>query len=167
MSASFFSNNLKILRKYNKLSQDKLAQELNVGRNKIASYEGRSIEPKLGLLVDMSRYFQITIEDLITRDLSEENIEKCIERYYHLNYHEEADEHSESSTLHVPVEMIEALRQKNDEVSRIADGFESFIKIEKEEGGENMNYGQAHSILKVLRHLLSYEKMFISGSLQK
>ena len=66
---SFFSKNFKYLRKQKNISQTELADSLSISRSKIASYEGRGVEPKLQLLVDIGRFFDVSIEDLIGKDI--------------------------------------------------------------------------------------------------
>ncbi len=65
-----FSKNLLWLRKQKKLSQTKLAEQVNLTRNIIASYETGKAEPnmeKLGRLVD---FFGVDFGQLIQADLS-------------------------------------------------------------------------------------------------
>lgn len=67
----FFNENLKYLRKSRRLSQENLAKELGISRNMIASYESRSIEPKLSLLINIADYFSVSVDNLVVTLLSE------------------------------------------------------------------------------------------------
>lgn len=57
---------LKNARKLKKLSQQKVAMDLNISREALSHYETGKREPSLALLVQMSEYFNVSINYLIT-----------------------------------------------------------------------------------------------------
>ena len=57
---------LKNIRKQKKLNQQKVALDLNISRESLSYYENGKREPSLSLLVDMSKYFNVSIDYLIT-----------------------------------------------------------------------------------------------------
>ncbi len=57
---------LKEIRKKQKLNQQKVAIDLNISRESLSYYENGKREPSLQLLVDMSKYFNVSINYLIT-----------------------------------------------------------------------------------------------------
>lgn len=57
---------LKEIRKKRGLNQQKVAIDLNISREAFSYYENGKREPSLKLLLDMSRYFKVSIEYLIT-----------------------------------------------------------------------------------------------------
>lgn len=57
---------LKNIRKSRNLNQQKVAMDLNISREALSYYENGKREPSLSLLVDMSRYFNVSINYLIT-----------------------------------------------------------------------------------------------------
>ncbi len=57
---------LKEIRKKKKLSQQRVALELNVSRESLSYYENGKREPSLALLIEMSKYFNCSIDYLIT-----------------------------------------------------------------------------------------------------
>ncbi len=57
---------LKEIRKKRGLNQQKVAIDLNISREALSYYENGKREPSLKLLLDMSRYFKVSIEYLIT-----------------------------------------------------------------------------------------------------
>lgn len=65
----YFSKNLKYLRKKNKLSQNKLAKNLNVNQTTIARWEDEGREPTISSAFKIAKYFEISIDDLISADL--------------------------------------------------------------------------------------------------
>lgn len=65
----FISKNIKYLRDKEWLSQSKFAELFKLNRGNIASYEAGS-EPALSIIISIASYFNITVDDLITSDLS-------------------------------------------------------------------------------------------------
>ena len=57
---------LRKIRKLRKLNQQKVAIELNISREALSHYENGKREPSLDMLVKMSRYFNVSIDYLIT-----------------------------------------------------------------------------------------------------
>ena len=57
---------LKKIRKLKKLTQQKVALDLNVSRECLSYYENGKRQPSLELLVLMSNYFNVSIDYLIT-----------------------------------------------------------------------------------------------------
>ena len=57
---------LKNIRKQRKLNQQTVALDLNISREALSYYENGKREPSLGLLVQMSNYFNVSINYLIT-----------------------------------------------------------------------------------------------------
>lgn len=66
----FVSNNIKFLRKKHRLSQCQLADKIGLKRGNIASYEKSIAEPKILNLTKLANYFQVSISDFVTSDLS-------------------------------------------------------------------------------------------------
>ena len=57
---------LKIIRKKKKYSQQKVALDLDISREALSYYENGKREPSLALLVAMSKYYNVSINYLIT-----------------------------------------------------------------------------------------------------
>ena len=57
---------LREIRKKRKFSQQKVAMALNISRECLSYYENGKREPSLSLLVQMSEYFNVSINYLIT-----------------------------------------------------------------------------------------------------
>lgn len=62
--------NIKLLRKNKGLTQDEFAKKLGVNRAMIGSYEEGRAQPKISVLQSISNYFNVSIDDLINKDLS-------------------------------------------------------------------------------------------------
>ena len=57
---------LKKIRKMKNLNQQKVAMDLNISREALSFYENGKREPSLTMLVNMSKYFNVSIDYLIT-----------------------------------------------------------------------------------------------------
>ena len=57
-------NNLKVLRQDKKISQDELAAILKVSRQTINSIETGKFDPSLKLVIKMTRYFKVELEQI-------------------------------------------------------------------------------------------------------
>ena len=57
---------LRNIRKQRNWNQQKVAMDLNISREALSYYENGKREPSLNLLVEMSRYFNVSINYLIT-----------------------------------------------------------------------------------------------------
>ncbi len=57
---------LKLIRKKKKLNQQKVAIDLNISREALSYYENGKREPSLNTLLLMSKYFNVSINYLIT-----------------------------------------------------------------------------------------------------
>ena len=66
----FFNNNIKLLRQRRNRTQDVVANELEVTRSTLNSYENGSIKnPTLDMLIAFSKYFKVSIDTLVKMDL--------------------------------------------------------------------------------------------------
>ena len=57
---------LKLIRKEKNYNQQKVAMDLNISQESLSYYENGRREPSLKLLMDMSRYFNVSINYLIS-----------------------------------------------------------------------------------------------------
>jgi len=70
---SFIASNLRYLRKHLNYTQSELASKLGVNRSVIGAYEEGRAEPKLKTLIALANYFDISLDAIITNDLSKAN----------------------------------------------------------------------------------------------
>ncbi|MBO9640540.1 XRE family transcriptional regulator [Siphonobacter aquaeclarae] len=73
----FFSRNLVYLRGRleGRISQQRLADELGLKKSTWAAYESARAEPKYGDLVKVADFFQVTVDELLRKDLSREPVQ--------------------------------------------------------------------------------------------
>ncbi len=67
----FVAKNLKVLRKRKKKSQEEVANDLQMHRSTYSGYENEVAMPNIENLVSFSKYFQISIDNLIQKDLNQ------------------------------------------------------------------------------------------------
>ncbi len=67
---NYFGKNIKHLRTLKSYSQEYLAEELNLSRYQISSYEIDRNEPSIDILLKISNYFKLPVDILIKKDLS-------------------------------------------------------------------------------------------------
>ncbi|WP_425076185.1 XRE family transcriptional regulator [Psychroserpens sp. S379A] len=73
------AKNIKHLRSLKKLSQEALAEELNITRSRIGSYEENRSSPTIEVLIKLSDYFKIPIDILLRNDLTKSKDSSFIE----------------------------------------------------------------------------------------
>lgn len=61
-------NNLKLLRKRLKRSQEEVAQDLGLTRSSYSGYENGVAQPNLEVLISFSDYYKVSIDDLVKKD---------------------------------------------------------------------------------------------------
>ncbi|THU36896.1 helix-turn-helix domain-containing protein [Niastella caeni] len=85
--STFFAPNLSFLRKKKGMTQIEVATALGLKRNTFSNYETTHSEPDLGTLEKIASFFDISIDELVSVDLSKGNL---------IEYREE-DENKENS----------------------------------------------------------------------
>ncbi len=70
--------NLKFCRRELALTQAQMAEKLGIKRSLVGAYEEGRAEPRLATLVNMSRLFGITLDQLVTTDFSKKKNAKVI-----------------------------------------------------------------------------------------
>ena len=67
---SIVSNNIKFLRKREHLTQEQLAHKIGIKRSLVGAYEEGRADPRLNNLLKMSELFKVSVDTLISRELS-------------------------------------------------------------------------------------------------
>jgi len=66
---TYFSSNIKFLRKRLLFKQEDIAQKLNMKRSTLSGYENEVSQPTIAALLTFSKYFSISIDTLLNIDL--------------------------------------------------------------------------------------------------
>jgi len=67
---SYFGKNIKKIRSIKKLSQAKFAEIFNLTRGSIGAYEEGRAEAKIDLVIEIAKYFSITLEQLLSKEIT-------------------------------------------------------------------------------------------------
>ena len=67
---SYIGKNIKKIRTVKRLSQQSFAELFNITRASVGSYEELRAEPKIETIINISRHFKITIDALLTKELT-------------------------------------------------------------------------------------------------
>ncbi len=71
---TLISSNIKILRKKTGFTQEQLATKIGVKRSVLGAYEEGRAEPGLQNLINLSTELNVSVDELISQDFSDENI---------------------------------------------------------------------------------------------
>ena len=67
------ADNLKKIRKDNNLSQEQLAEKLNVSRQSVSKWESGQSYPEMDKVIQICNLFNLNINELINENISEVN----------------------------------------------------------------------------------------------
>jgi transcriptional regulator with XRE-family HTH domain len=73
MTKSFFSTNLRNLRKFKKISLEELAEAINISKSAISDYENDKFSPSLLICRKIADFFETTIDNLEFSEILEKN----------------------------------------------------------------------------------------------
>ncbi len=79
LAMSKIAKNISVLRALKKLSQTQLADELEISRSRLGSYEESRAEPPYDLLIKIADHFHIAIDALVRGDLAKTDPESLME----------------------------------------------------------------------------------------
>jgi transcriptional regulator with XRE-family HTH domain len=74
-NVEMLSKNLQYLRKKHSLSQQQLADELEIPRSTLSDYERGRTEPSIDMLIRIAGFFEVSIDDLLKADISHLDLE--------------------------------------------------------------------------------------------
>lgn len=70
--------NLQFLRKRDNITQEQLAEELEVSRQSVSKWESDTTYPEMDKLLQLASFFHCTLDDLVQKDISTQYVEdKC------------------------------------------------------------------------------------------
>ena len=76
MGNQYFSTRIKELREKSGLSMDQLATNLNVTKSRINMWENNGTIPRMNVLIDLARFFNVTTDYLLGND-DTANVSHC------------------------------------------------------------------------------------------
>jgi transcriptional regulator with XRE-family HTH domain len=159
---TILSHNLKYLRKSKGISQEELSKQLGIKRSNIAAYESKNVEPRLSVIMDIAKLFDIKLEILIEKKITGDDFEPNNEQDTYL---------SSMDNLGLDIQntdSIDAFIDKSIKVRKILQGFKAFYDFKKEnyQGENTMNSSMLFDIenfIKLMEHLLNYNETIIKA----
>jgi transcriptional regulator with XRE-family HTH domain len=76
---SIVSENIKFLRKQLKLTQEQFASKIGIKRSLVGAYEEGRAEPNSELLIQMARLFNVSVDLIISENITNENVLKSLQ----------------------------------------------------------------------------------------
>ena len=80
-----FHKNLQMLRKERKISQEKLAEKLNVSRQAVSKWENQEAYPEMDKIIAICKIFNCSMDELLNANMESERKNKST----FINYFEE------------------------------------------------------------------------------
>jgi len=118
-SKNYLATNIQYLRKQKNLSQQKLAERLNLSRSNIASYENGKAEPRTDNLAEMARFFDVNLLQFIEVDLREVPWDQMLNA-------EQRIRDNITAALSDHGDTLENFKRKSEELKKILEGFRQF-----------------------------------------
>lgn len=141
------ADNLRKLRKDNGMTQEELAERLNVSVGVVSKWERGASEPELGCLVEIAEVFMVSVDSLIGYNMAGENPADAAERIADLKRQlkvAEAVEYAEEALIRFPNDL------------RVVAEAASLYSI-TENAGLEANYDKAIALFKKAISLLSQD----------
>ncbi len=118
------ATNIRILRKMKGLNQEQLAEKLNIKRSNIAAYETKNVEPRLRIILELARFFDISISALLQEELDPNApIPPFLDP--------EAETEVEVSVVNLDTKDVNIFIDKSMSIKKILEGFKSFYNFRK------------------------------------
>jgi transcriptional regulator with XRE-family HTH domain len=170
------AKNIKFLRSQKKWSQEELATKLDVKRSNIAAYETKNVNPKLEFVVAFSKLFDISISDLIEKDLAEgfreakENGKESPLDIEPSHVRLEDLGRSPASRDQLDIDDRESVRRfvrRSERIRKMLEGFKAFyrLKMENLRHAESESYhslaADLENFILLMEHLLAHNETVI------
>jgi len=156
--ASTLAHNIRVLRRRNGLSQEALAKNLQIKRSNIAAYESKNVEPRLKVILDMARLFDISLKAFIEEKISAEQSIPSFEPEVHVD--------AIDTSMVVDKTEIKDFIANSMKVRKILDGFKAFYGFKRNSMDidnpevEKLVY-DIENFIQLLEHLLSHNESVI------
>jgi len=154
------SENLRYLRTKAGLSQEQLANELGISRNKVVSYETSKVEPKLSLILKMSKFFKIRVSSLLGKQIGDHNYQEQVE-YFSMKLTDLLDYRSGHESKGSPSnEQLQQFINKMERMTSVYIGLSSLMKYRKKRGKLDPN---TEDMMMIIDEILDINKNFIAS----
>jgi len=161
-NSSILSQNIKYLRKLHKLSQQEFADQLGIKRSNIAAYESKNVEPRLRVILEIAKYFNVSVVTLI-----QTRIEDTAD-FQNVNNAAFANTAMDGAFDIKDNDDVTAFIEKSMRIKKILEGFKAFYSFKKS-AMPNMTPDKEKLIfdidnfIQLIEHLLGYNETVIKA----
>lgn len=160
MTTSFLAKNIQYLRKQRQLSQQGFGEKIGLSRSNIASYENGKAEPRAVKLAEIARFFNISLNQLIEKDLTELDNEKFLPA--NANIKEDLVEFLENRDA-----TVSKFEVKTKNLKKITEGFRAFIELkistlEDKSFSVSSLMGDFENLLNVMDNLIASNEELVA-----
>lgn len=155
---TILSQNIRFLRRKSGLSQEELADILGVKRSSIAAYERKNVEPRLRVVLEVARYFDINVQDLLQVKLRDST------SYRKFEITEVADTEISPSKLQQTHSLeFDRFADQTVKIRKVLEGFRAFYSFKREQMNGVSPEKQSlrfdiDNFIQLTDHLLTYNE---------
>lgn len=156
-SKSVLAHNIRYLRKQKGISQEELAKLLEIKRSNIAAYESKNVEPRLSIILEIARLFDIQVQALIETKWEESSYPR----------NAQISGLRESNVINFDNNNeIQEFVEKSTKIRKVLEGFKAFYGFKKENLDESFPNKDKllfdiDNFLQLMEHLLNYNETVI------
>lgn len=160
---TILSHNIKFLRKSKGFSQEYLAEKLNIKRSNVAAYETKQVEPRLRIILELAKLFQIDIKHLLSVRLSKD---EEIPTFGAVTDTENGPD--EIEIANVDKDQVEAFVEKTINIKKVLTGFKAFYTFKKSKlkdknpTNEKLAF-DIDSFIQLMEHLIEHNEAVIKA----
>ena len=162
---NYLSKNIRYLRKSKKWSQEELALKLGIKRSNIAAYESKNVEPRLGLILQIAKLFNVNMAELIRKDIAEAGgaqepfeVKAAAKKEMLLNH---------GINENVSPDVLDEFVERSLSIRKMLEGFKIFYRFKKEsasEGGDpKASSVDIDNFIHLIDHMLSLNESLIDA----
>jgi len=154
------AKNIRFLRKQESWSQESLAERLGVKRSSIAAYESKNVEPRLKVILQIGKLFDVDMADLIEKDIAENRDE--------IKSFEMETPELTKNKINIDLEDKEVLQEFIDATMttrKMLDGLKVFYKFKLNQNGNTSNLysSDINSFIMLVEHLLNNNENLVNS----
>lgn len=155
---SILGHNIQFLRKRMNISQEELAKLLGIKRSNVAAYESKNVEPRLSVIIEMAKLFDIRLQNFIESKLVD------------IDYPKNSQIGKKASGIlsFDSNKDVQEFADKSTKIRRVLEGFKAFYRFKKENLDDSFpNKGKLlfdiDNFLQLMEHLLNFNETVINA----
>lgn len=156
---SVIAKNIKFFRTKNGYSQEQLANLLKMKRANIAAYESKGVEPRLRILNEMSKIFNVSFEWFLCKDLSQEGVVPT--------YGKKETDQIRLSSEDFNIEAFKVFVDRSTQIRKVLEGFKAYNRLLNRDSDHKHSESKLSSDLEnftqLLEQLLIQNETFITS----